>query len=284
MFRAGEPLFLTLRCFQGRHLMAPSPQVTQTIGGVVAKATHLYPGVQLHDIVVLSNHIHLIATPSDPSQLPRFMGWMAREISVRAGRLIGWRGAFFERRYDAAPILDEEALEGRVLYLRAHGVKEFLVNSLEEWPGLTVLPELHHGKARLFPIEMRTKNQVEWLPIRLAPLPGWEGLSTERSREQHRELTRRATREALSARGPGQPCGVEKVINQDPMTRPARVARSPRVRCFAVSKKKRLEYWATYRAFVENLRAGYEELLSFWRERALGGYCLPGFGLCPTPG
>jgi hypothetical protein len=41
------------------------------------------------------------------------------------------------RRYSAEPVLDDEALMGRLRYVLAHGVKEGLVEKSAEWPGLT---------------------------------------------------------------------------------------------------------------------------------------------------
>ncbi len=43
MLVADQVYFVTQRCFQGRLLMTPRKEVVQTIGGVVAKATHKYP-------------------------------------------------------------------------------------------------------------------------------------------------------------------------------------------------------------------------------------------------
>src|SRR5262249_60063443 len=37
------------------------------------------------------------------------------------------------------PILDDEALFGRLRYILAHGVKEGLVRRCEDWPGLSSL-------------------------------------------------------------------------------------------------------------------------------------------------
>ena len=56
MFTEDEAYFVTQRCFQGRPLMPPTPEIVSTIGGLLAKVTHKYDGVQLHDAVFMSNH------------------------------------------------------------------------------------------------------------------------------------------------------------------------------------------------------------------------------------
>jgi hypothetical protein len=52
------------------------------------------------------------------------------------GRLVGWSGGFWERRYSAEPVLDDTALVGRLRYILAHGVKE----------GLTVREQHPHSR------------------------------------------------------------------------------------------------------------------------------------------
>ncbi|PTL74953.1 hypothetical protein DAT35_57475 [Vitiosangium sp. GDMCC 1.1324] len=49
------------------------------------------------------------------------------------------------------PVLDDEALVGRLRYVLTHGVKEGLVERSAEWPGLTCLPQLL-GPARGHPL------------------------------------------------------------------------------------------------------------------------------------
>jgi len=283
MFAKEQAYFITQRCFQARMLMAPTAEVVNTIGGILAKATQRYDGIRLHDFFFASNHFHLILTATAPAQIPRFVGWLSREISVRVGALVSWRGAFFERRYDAAPILDDEALFERVMYLRAHGVKEGLVESSEAWPGLSALPELHHGVQRVFGFESKTQGLVERLPIRLFALPAWEGLSKDDHTARQRELTRTAVADARRARGDIPYLGADCVRRQDPRHAPTRAKRSPRVRCFVTTAEDRRAYWQSYKAFVEGLRESYGNLLVAWRRIGHETFYLPGFGLTYAP-
>jgi hypothetical protein len=68
-------------------------------------------------------------------------------IAVKVGRLVGWRGRFFARRYSAEPIVDEGAQVERLNYILRHGVKEGLVSRCQQWPGLSCAQALLGGRA-----------------------------------------------------------------------------------------------------------------------------------------
>ena len=53
---------ITDRCFQGRFLLRPSPQLNRLIIGVFAQAKEFYP-VELHSLAAMSNHMHFQVTP-----------------------------------------------------------------------------------------------------------------------------------------------------------------------------------------------------------------------------
>ena len=78
------------------------------------------------------------------------MQHLLTNVSKKVGALIGWRGAFWERRYSAEPVLDEDALLGRIRYILSHGVKEGFVASCQEWPGLSSLSMMLDGEPRRF--------------------------------------------------------------------------------------------------------------------------------------
>ena len=140
MYEADGYYFVTARTFQSRLLLRPTPQLAEVIGGVLARASRT-TGVQLCGFVAASNHVHLLCRARDGA-LSRFMQYVLANISKKAARLVGWRGQFWERRFSAEPVLDDGALEGRLKYILAHGVKEGLVRRVAQWPGLSCLPQL----------------------------------------------------------------------------------------------------------------------------------------------
>src|SRR5262244_2886292 len=138
MLNPSEIFFLTVRCFQRRYLLRPSQETVEVLGGVLARSVRLH-GVELFAFSVISNHLHLIVR-APRGNLPRFMQYLLTNISKKVGKLVGWRGSFWERRYSAEPILDETALLERLSYVLSHGVKEGLVRRCRDWPGLSCFP------------------------------------------------------------------------------------------------------------------------------------------------
>jgi REP element-mobilizing transposase RayT len=149
--RMFEPLriyFVTVRCFQRRLFMCPSSETNDVLGGVLARAARMNR-VEIFGFVFASNHVHLLVR-APGGNLPRFMQHLLTNISKKVGRVVGWEGRFWERRYSAEPVLDEIALLGRVRYMLAHGPKEGLVRKCTEWPGLSSLPMMLDGLSRRF--------------------------------------------------------------------------------------------------------------------------------------
>jgi len=279
MYEKNTPYFVTARCFQKRFLMKPTPRMTETIGGILAQATHKYDAIKLHDGVFVSNHLHLSLSTDEPHLIPRFVGWILREISVRVGKQVDWTGSFFERRYDSAPILDEDALIKRIAYMRAHGIKEGLVKKGCEWPGLTLVPELHHHSKRLFPFFYKTQKKMLTLPIRTAPYPGYEDMPAHQYRAFLKSIALESEKDAVNERkeqGLGY-LGRKKVLAINPHSTPIASKSSPRIVCFASSPSLIAEYKKNYRQFVTNLRESYGNLLEAWRDIGDESYFLPGF-------
>ena len=58
-------------------------------------------------MVCVSNHYHALLVVHDQQTLSRFMGHAGCNLSKEIGRLRGWRGSLWERRYDAIVVSDE---------------------------------------------------------------------------------------------------------------------------------------------------------------------------------
>jgi REP element-mobilizing transposase RayT len=90
--------FLTSRTTQSRLLMTPSPKVNELIGGIFARAVRQC-GVELFAYVFTSNHFHAMVRAPSAIAMSKFMQRLQSNIAVKVGRLVGWRGRFFARRY-----------------------------------------------------------------------------------------------------------------------------------------------------------------------------------------
>ncbi len=274
MLRASEISFVTMRCIQRRYLLSPSTETNEVLGGVLARAVRLH-GVELFAFSIISSHIHLVVR-APRGNLPRFMQYLSTNVSKKVGRLVDWRGSFWERRYSAEPILDETALLARVRYVFSHGVKEGLVRRVRDWPGLSCLPFLLDGKARSFQWfdwtrrasgntrrvtrPLLDKKWAESEELRLTPLPH----PSLRSRKAVRAFVRRSVRaiEEQASREYRTVLGRAAVLRQHPHTRPPPAStRKPRPPCHTSRRELLEDFRERYRSFLEQ----YREASIRWR-------------------
>jgi REP element-mobilizing transposase RayT len=271
MFDPKEIYFVTVRCFQGRLLLRPSRQTNEVLGGVLARATRLC-SIELFGFVFASNHFHLILRAPERN-LPRFMQFLLTNVSKKVGWLVAWRGAFWERRYSAEPVLDDEALLGRLRYILAHGVKEGLVRRCEEWPGLSSLSMMLGSPtraARWFNWTRRWSSRLgmetrrfseEWSEREQLTLTLLPNLA-KRSPAARRVICRRAVAAIEKEAALQHPTvlGVATVLEQPPQHRPERPARKPRPLCHAVTHELRRLFRERYRSFIVAYRGASERL------------------------
>ncbi len=266
MFQVAEISFVTARCLQRLLLLRPSIETNEVLSGVLARAVRLY-GVELFAFHVMSNHMHLIVR-APAGNLPRFMQYLMTNTSKKVGALVGWRGAFWERRYSAEPILDGEALVEKLRYVFAHGVKEGLVRRCLQWPGLSSLPLMLDGKSRQVRWfnwtrrasgnasgETRPRLDVRWEEpeeLRLASIP--------HPRLQKRGALRRFLRRAVNAieeeaaKRYRRVLGRQGVLRQKPRTSPGASDRKKRPLCHTTIPGLLLAFRDKYRGFLEAFR------------------------------
>jgi REP element-mobilizing transposase RayT len=272
MYEADAHYFVTVRCFQSRLLLRPSTRLASVLGGVLARAAKL-TGVELCGFVAASNHVHLLCRARDGS-LSDFMKYFLCNASKKIGRLVKWRGQLWERRFSAEQVIGEAALEKRLKYILAQGVKEGLVRKVSEWPGLSCLPQLLGEPTRRFPFyewARRWENGKllaggerrwadEWATeeeLELHPLPHWAGWSRQRRRARVRELVDAVEREAAAEHDTVK--GVPALLSDDPHRMPARTKRSPRPLVHASTRKLRHAFFDQYARFVAAFKQASEK-------------------------
>jgi len=266
MFDPLKIYFVTVRCFQRRLLMRPSPETNDVLGGVLARAAQRN-GVELFAFVFASNHVHLLVR-APRGNLPRFMQHLLTNISKKVGHLVSWKGRFWERRYSAEPVLDEVALLGRLRYMVAHGPKEGLVRTCREWPGLTSLSMMLDGTScrfRWFNWTRKSKvprsatdsgpfaeKWAEQETLALTALP----LQTLQSREALCRFLQDAMGaiEAEAARLHRRFLGRAGVLRQNPLRKARKKERSSRPPCHTSFPALLREYLETFREFVAAFR------------------------------
>ena len=258
--------FVTARCLQRRFLLRPSSETNEVLGGVLARALRLHD-VELFVFHFMSNHVHLVVR-APRGNLPRFMQYLMTNISKKIGPLVGWSGAFWQRRYSAEPILDDEALLGRVRYVLAHGVKEGLVRTCLAWPGLSSLPLLLDGQPRTFRWfnwtrrasgnarrERRPRLDPRWAEAEELRLTNLPHPALKRPDPLRRFLRRAVLRiEEVASRRYRSVLGRTGILRQRPHAKAAPAQRKPRPLCHASIPGMLEAFLEQYRLFAEAFR------------------------------
>ena len=198
-------------------------------------------------------------------------------IAVKVGRLVGWRGRFFARRYSAEPIVDEGAQVERLTYILSHGVKEGLVSRCQQWPGLSCTQALLEGGrgsvhrwrnwTRRWEMEVDEKVNVdrfsedcpsEMEKLELAPLPCWSALTARERSCRVAQLV--ADIDAAAPKATTE--DTRHIAAQDPYGRPIKTSHTPRPKAHASTKRLWMEAVRRYRDFLSAFRRASREWFS----------------------
>lgn len=246
-FDRDQLYFVTTRTFQERCFLRPDPNVTETVGAVLARAQRMH-GVKIFGLVVMSNHIHLIIQ-GEAACIAAFARDAFGNIARRVGCKRKWDGKFWASRYSAAPILDDGASIDRLRYIFAHGVKEGLVDSGAEWPGLHFV---NVAERNFVWRDCRGREHHEVL--RISPLPCWQKLTGLAHARTLTDVARQADYESRKAREGKPSLGVAGVMKMNPLARPKSSKRSARPWCHGSTSETVRSFRERFHAFVAAYR------------------------------
>jgi REP element-mobilizing transposase RayT len=267
---------VTNRTVQGRYLLRPGPTFNDLFLGILGRTQGRHE-MAIAAVSVLSNHMHLLLIVDDAQEVAGFMRDLQSKLAREVNRLTGWRGPVFERRYEMTVVTDEEPAQvERLKYVLANGVKENLVERVNQWPGVHSAEALVRGvplEGHWFDRtrEYAARNQGEEFSretfafaesVTFSPIPCWAHLPAARYRERIKTLVGEVEAEATRdrRRSGAQVLGVQAILAQDPQTRPASVARSPAPLVHAATKAARKVFYEIYAEFVSAFRIAAEAL------------------------
>jgi putative transposase len=78
---------------------------------------------EIHAYVLMTNHIHILATPTDKQAISRMMQYMGRRYVPYINHLYGTSGSIWEGRYKASLINDEQYLLTCMRYIELNPVR-----------------------------------------------------------------------------------------------------------------------------------------------------------------
>ncbi len=267
---------ITCRTLQGLYLFRPGPEFNDVFLGVLGKARRDCE-VDLCAVSVMSSHFHLLAVVDDVKQAADFMRNLKSKLALETNRLTGWRGTVFDRRYEMAVVTDEEAAQVEVFkYILAQGVKEQLVERIQDWPGVHSFGALLEGTpmtghwfdrsqehaARVRGEEYSRFEYATTETVILSKIPCWAHLTDETYRHRVASLGEAIEAEAAVVREETgtRVLGVAAILARDPLYRPKKLARSPAPRVHAATRAARKAFYEAYSWFVGAFRDAAEKL------------------------
>ena len=288
----GSLVEVTCRTTQGRYLLRPDPELDDLLLGVLGRAQRLYP-VEICGFAFLSSHYHLLLRVPDAKRMAEFMGYFQTNSALEIGRLRDWPDGVWADRYRSIPVSDEPAAQvNRLRYVLAQGVKEGLVATVEEWPGISMLDAVLEGKpirgtwidrTRQYRAKLRKRKGSEpesfvtEETVTLSPLPCWRHLSPEVYRDIVAGLVREIEADAAAERKLTgcEPLGPEAILSQHPHRRPEKLKKSPAPLFHAASKEVRQGLRAAYGMFLSAFREAAERLKAGDRLARFPNGCFP---------
>ena len=171
--RPGVTHMITRRCAGRAFRLRPSGATNEILQYCYALAAHK-TGVDIHAIVVMSNHHHALVTDRE-GRLPDFLRELHRLTAKAMNASQGqWENLWAAEAPHELEVGDSEDLLRRIAYMAANPVEAGLVPTPEEWPGVLHLPSdderglrVQRPKAYFGP-RSRSPREIE---LRITPPP-----------------------------------------------------------------------------------------------------------------
>jgi putative transposase len=89
---------------------------------------------QLHDFVIMPDHLHLLLTVENSMTIEKTMQLVKGRFSYRLKKETGYLGEIWQRGYSEVQVLGKESFEKHRTYIAMNPVKTGLVESPEQYP------------------------------------------------------------------------------------------------------------------------------------------------------
>ena len=234
--------FVTFRTEEGLPFV-PLQFINTLICSALARAQRLYP-VTIICFVVQANHVHLLVRVTDPELISKFIGYFKAESAHYLNRLLNRRQrTVWAERFDSPAVLDiDKALE-LFAYCSLNPVKDGLVSSMEQYPGVASYKYLiksenhieakdiprHKVPALIYPHNPQRENiklsqyfnsdEFKNLSIHLSPeelrlaFPATKNVTAEQFRERLLQTLTKYEALYLNDRAGRAPLGVQKLVS-----------------------------------------------------------------------
>ena len=263
-----ETRFVTARMARQEFWLRPSPLVNRIVGYSYGYAQQKY-GVLIHQLTVMSNHIHMTVTDPTGSRMSVFYSCAHSMIA----RCLNAHYGLQENRWkvdDFGPVNlgDEDAVVDKMVYSMVNPVTAGLESKAERWPGWdTTEADFDKPRTCIRPGVFFRDTMPETVTLTMTVPPQFEATKDEfvaRLRKRRRRL-QTEKRQEFKAAG-RRFVGAKQVSKIDPRTRPksalkpiVRSKLNPRIAC--KNAEKRVRMLAELRAFYDAYESARRRLL-----------------------
>jgi putative transposase len=105
-FRSGYSYHVTVRC-NNRAFDLRRREARAIVLHAISRALRRFDA-RLYGVALMSNHIHYLVQTREPADLSRLMHWLNWNVAMRMNRLLGRTGHFWEARYHAVPVSNQD--------------------------------------------------------------------------------------------------------------------------------------------------------------------------------
>jgi REP element-mobilizing transposase RayT len=168
----GSVLFVTFSVEEGLFLLS-NPLCQIIVKSCLVAAQQKYPVIISH-FIVQATHVHLIMVVNNPDDISGFVRYFKTESAHMLNRVLGRKKrTIWCEGYDSPIILSPVRAILAIAYIYANPVKDNLVNTIEEFPGLSSW-NMYHGEAYTQTWKIFKRSDFRLLPQSAHKYSGYE--------------------------------------------------------------------------------------------------------------
>jgi putative transposase len=124
--------FVTTKTAMGKRMLQSERNpglLIEVLRGLVAEKA-----IELHDFVIMPDHLHLMMTIDNGMTIERAMQLIKGRFSFRVKKECGYLGEVWQRGFTEEQVMGQESFEAHRKYIEENPVKEGLASSSVEYP------------------------------------------------------------------------------------------------------------------------------------------------------
>jgi putative transposase len=150
ILRPTRTFFATTKTGMGRRLLQSERNAGLLIDVLRSLVTE--GQFELHDFVVMPDHVHLLLTVGEGMTIEKAMQLIKGRFSYRLADELGYKGEVWQRGFSEVQVFGNDSFEKHRKYIAQNPVKAGLAQSAEEYP---------HSYSYLVKVKLASKNAVE---------------------------------------------------------------------------------------------------------------------------